>query len=81
MKIVISQNRAPRFWIPVPTVLMTSALSARVMQETLNQQGWQISESQAKIFCRAVRDFGREHRGWVLVDVRLSDGTGVKITL
>ena len=81
MKIVISQNRAPRFWIPVPAALLTSALSARVMQEAMNQQGWQISSAQAKLFCRAVRDFGREHRGWVLVDVKASDGTGVKITL
>lgn len=78
---LIVRSKDMKLWIPIPTGLLFSNLSACIATKIMNRHGVAITKQQAIKLCRAVRKCKHRHRNLTLVEAQTAEGDYVKITL
>ena len=80
MRIII-RSQGFKLWIPVPTGLLFSDLTAAFLPKIMEQNGMTITPEQARKLMRGIRKCKRRHRGLTLVEAQTANGDYVEIKL
>ncbi len=81
MKIVVRSSQGPKLWIPFPSALVFNRFSADFLVKMMDGNGMKLDKAQARAIIKALNQYRRKHRDWVLVEVQSADGDYVKVKL
>ena len=81
MIIKVRSEGGPNLFIPIPTSLLCSCLTAGFSAKIMEQNGVNATPEQMVRFFRAARQYKRKHPDWVMVEVKSSNGDEVYIKL
>ena len=78
---IIVRSQGFKLWLPVPTGLLFSDLTAAFLPRIMAQNGVTITKEQAVTLMRGIRKCKRRHRGLTLVEAQTANGDYVEIKL
>ena len=81
MIIKVRSEDGPNIFIPIPTGLLCSRLTAGFSAKIMEQNGGHATPEQMVRFFRAARKYKRKHPNWVMVEVESSTGDYVFVKL
>ena len=81
MIIKVRSEAGPNLFIPIPTSLLCSRLTAGFSAKMMEQNGVHATPEQMAKFFRVARQCKRRNPDWVMVEVQSSNGDYVYVTL
>ncbi len=81
MVIRVRSKDGPNLFIPLPTGLFCSRLTAGIAARAASKSGVSITPEQMTALFRSVRRYKRLHPDWVLAEVQSADGDYVYVRL
>ncbi len=78
MKIIIKENGGKNIHLLFPTSMILNSITAGLIQKYTKLN---ITREQAVMLIKELKRYKREHKDWVLVEVKSSNGDYVKIKL
>ncbi len=81
MKIAVKESGGKNIHLLFPTGLVFNRLTAVFLVKALEDKGVSLNLAQARYLIKTLDKYRRQHRNWVLAEVRSADGNYVKIKL
>lgn len=79
MRITVRDDEGHHFFFRIPMGLLLNRLTAAAAAKYLRRYGLTLTCRQFLTIFRAMRDFRRRHRDWMLVEAQSADGNYVAI--
>lgn len=82
MRISVDSGGKPLVRLALPSGLVFNRFFApRLLPRILEENGIHISGEDVELMVKAIRDYQKKHRDWILVEVDTADGDRVYVKL
>ena len=78
---IIAKGDDYKIRLRIPTGLVFNRFTAAAISKKMGKYGVKISPYQARILMKALKEYRRTHRDWVLAEVQSGDGEYVLVKL